>query len=487
MAWYAFYVALFVAIMFGIGFYHFRRTRGGDDYLVANWSVGPTKIVLTVIATWAGASVFIGTVGLGYEFGISGWTRFGLPAALFSLLLILLFAARLRRLQLYTIPDLFDERFGKPAGIVPALLSVGLYAAPVTAMQLVALGLLFQVLFGMALGWALLLSWFIIYGYTMLGGLRSVIVTDSIQTVVLVAGLVIMAAATWIFSGGFGGITAAVPAGHLAFGGAQPLDALIFAATVGPFYLVWQSTWQRVYAARNERVARWGNFTGLMLAGFVITVIPAFIGMAARSFIPPEQVTSQDAIFYLVLQDILPPYLGGVLAMALMAAVVSGGDSFLLQGTANLTRDFYQRYFNPEATQQELLRLSRWGVTLIGGVALVIAFAITDIIGIYTYVLKYTAVALVLPFLATMLWRRTTRFGVMASMVSGLAATIAWEATGRPFGLPEIAPGYLAGLLALVLGSLLTRHASTERVRAVWREGLRASEEEAVISEAQAH
>lgn len=471
MIWYAFYVGLFTVVMFAIGFYHFRRTKNVDEYLVAGWNVGPIKITLTVIATWAGASVFIGSVGLGYEFGLSGYTRFGLPAMVFSLLLVFLFAKVLRRTKLYTVPDVFEERFGKPAGVLPAVLSAGLYAAPVTAMQIVALGALFEVLFGMPLVWGLVLGWAIIYGYTMLGGLPSVIITDSIQTVVLVVGLVIMGIATWSFAGGMTEIAPAVPGGHLDPIGAAPLKTLIFAMTIGPFYLIWQSSWQRIYAARTERIALWGNVVGFAVAGFVIAIIPVLIGMAARSFVAEEGVTP-DSVFYLVLQDILPPAIGGILAMALMAALVSGGDSFLLQGSANITRDLYQRYRRPDAGQTQLLRVSRWGVTLIGLVALLIAFFVTDIVGIYTYTLKWSAVALVLPFLAVMFWRRTTRFGAIASMVAGLVVTIGWEAAGNPFGVPDILPGYLAGAGALVIGSLLTEHAPGEQVKAVWREGL---------------
>ncbi|MQA60968.1 MAG: sodium:solute symporter family protein [Actinophytocola sp.] len=478
MIWYAFYITLFVVVMFGIGFYHFRKTTSADEYLIAGWNVGPVKIVLTVIATWAGASIFIGSVGLGYEFGMSGYVRFALPATVFSLILAVLFAKKLRRTRLYTVPDIFDERLGKPAGVIPALLSAGLYAAPVTAMQIVALGAMFNILFDMPMGWGLVLAWAIIYGYTMLGGLPSVIITDSIQTVVLVIGLVIMGIATWNFAGGMAEITPAVPDGHLSLIGDDPMGTLIFAMTIGPFYLIWQSSWQRIYAARTERVALWGNVVGMVFAGTLIAIIPVFIGMAARSFVPAEGL-QPDSVFYIVLQDILPPYLGGILAMALMAALVSGGDSFLLQGTANLTRDLYQRYLRPEASQEQLLRISRWGVTLIGLVALLIAFFITDIVGIYTYTLKWTAIALVLPFLAVMFWRRTTRFGVIASMVLGPAVTIGWEVAGNPFGLTEIVPGYLAAAAALIFGSLFTDHAPGEQVRAIWRDGLARRSDEA--------
>lgn len=471
MIWYALYIAAFVVLMFGVGLYHFRKTKGADDYLIAGWDVGPIKIVLTVIATWAGASIFIGSVGLGYQFGLSGYVRFALPATVFSLILAVVFARKLRRTRLYTVPDIFDERLGKPAGVIPALLSAGLYAAPVTAMQIVALGAMFNILFGMPLGWGLILGWAIIYGYTMLGGLPSVIVTDSIQTVVLVVGLVIMGVATWNYAGGMSDIAPSVPDGHLSLVGDNPMGTLVFAMTIGPFYLIWQSSWQRIYAARTERIALWGNVAGMAVAGTVIAIIPVFIGMAARSFVPAEGLRP-DSVFYIVLQDILPPYLGGILAMALMAALVSGGDSFLLQGTANLTRDLYQRYRRPDASQEQLLRTSRWGVTLIGLMALLIAFFITDIVGIYTYTLKWTAAALVVPFLAVMFWRRTTRFGVIASMVAGLGVTIGWEAAGNPFGLTEILPGYLAGAAALVLGSLCTDHAPGEQVRAIWFDGL---------------
>ncbi|GAA5117131.1 sodium:solute symporter family protein [Haloechinothrix salitolerans] len=471
MIWYAFYIALFIVVMFGIGLYHFKHTKGADDYLIAGWNVGAIKITLTVIATWAGASIFIGSVGLGYEFGLSGYMRFALPGAFFSLLLILLFAKKLRRTKLYTVPDIFDERFGKPAGVIPAILSVCLYAAPVTAMQIVALGALFNVLFGMPLGWGVLLGWAIVYGYTMLGGLPSVIITDSIQTVVLVVGLVIMGVATWVYAGGMAEIAPAIPGTHLNPAGADPSATLIFALTIGPFYLIWQSSWQRIYAARTERVALWGNAVGIALAGFVISVIPIFIGMAARSFVPGDNVRP-DSVFYIVLQDILPPYVGGILAMALMAALVSGGDSFLLQGTANLTRDLYQRHLRPDASQEKLLKMSRWGVTVIGLAALLIAFFITDIVGIYTYTLKWSAVALVLPFLAVMFWRRATRFGVITSMIAGLTATIGWELAGNPFGITEILPGYLVGAAALLLGSLLTKHAASEQVKAIWYDGL---------------
>lgn len=471
MGWYLFWIGLFTIIMFAIGVHHYRRISDADEYLVSSWNVGFWPIAGTILATWVGSAAFVGGVGLGYEFGISGFTRFGLPATLFSLLLCVAFASRLRRTQLYTLPDLFDERFGRPAGLLPALLSAFVYSVPTLALQFVAMGFLFNVLFGIPLWAALVISWAIIYGYTLLGGLPSVIVTDTIQSVVLFVGIILMGGAAYLYAGGMAEITPTIPASHFTFLGADPLDTIFFALAIGPFYLVWQSTWQRFYASRTERIAVWAPFLGFVVGGLFIGVISILIGMAGRSFIPPEGMTP-DAVFYTVLQEVLPPFLGGILAMGLMAAVVSGGDSFIMQGGSNLTRDVYQRYFNPGASSEQLLRISRWSATVIAVLGLLVSFAVTDIVTLYSYALKWIGVTLVIPFLAIMFWRRATRSGIVTSMVLGLAVTIVWEVAGRPLGIHEAVAGYVVVGVSLVAISLATGHAPNERVVALWRENL---------------
>lgn len=476
MGWYLFWIALFVVVMYAIGVYHYRHVTGADEYLIAGWNVGFWPIVGTFVATWTGSAAFIGAVGLGYTFGISGFTRFALPAVLVSILLCLIFAPLIRRTKLYTLPDLFDERFGKPAGFIPALLSAFIYSVPTLALQIVAMGYLFNTLFNIPLWGALVLSWAIIYGYTMLGGLPSVIITDSIQSIVLLVGIVLMGVATWIYAGGMNEIAAAIPETHFTFLGADPLDTIFFALAIGPFYLVWQSTWQRFYASRSESVARWGGFTGFLFAGVLLGLISLGIGMAARSFLQSEEI-APDAVFYTVLQDVLPPFLGGVLAMGLMAALVSGGDSFIMQGGSNLTRDIYQRYANPAASPGELLRISRWSVTVIAVLGLVVSFAVTDIVTLYSYALKWIGVTLVIPFLAIMFWRGVTKTGIIWSMALALAVTVIWEFVGnRPFGVHEALAGYVVMLVSLVSISLVTRHAPGEQVIALWHDDLQKSE-----------
>lgn len=470
MGWYLFWILLFVVVMYAIGFYHYRRIEDSDEYLVSSWNVGFWPIVGTVVATWTGSAAFVGTVGLGYSFGVSGFTRFALPAVFVSLVLCLVFASRIRRTKLYTLPDVFDERFGKPTGILPAILQAFIYAVPTLALQIVAMGFLFQTLFGIQLWVSLVVSWAIISGYTLLGGLPSVILTDSIQSIVLLVGIVLMGVATWVYAGGISEIVPAVPESHFTFLGADPLDTIFFALSIGPFYLVWQSTWQRFYASRTEGIARWGGFTGFFFAGVVLSVVSTAIGLSARTFLKGE--IEPDAVFYTVLQQVLPPFLGGILAMGLMAALVSGGDSFLMQGASNLTRDIYNRYINSEASSEQLLRVSRWSVVVISVLGLLVSFAVTDIITLYSYALKWIGVTLVIPFLAIMFWRRTTKQGIIWSMILALTITIIWEIAGRPLGINEALAGYVVMAVSLLSISLMTQHSPGEQVVALWHDNL---------------
>lgn len=474
MGWYLFWIASFVVVMYAIGVYHYRHIEDSDEYLVSSWNVGFWPIVGTVVATWTGSAAFVGSVGLGYSFGISGFTRFTLAAVLVSILLCLIFATRIRRTKLYTLPDVFDERFGKPTGILPAILQAFIYSVPTLALQIVAMGYLFQTLFEIPLGISLVISWAIISGYTLLGGLPSVILTDSIQSIVLLIGIVLMGVATWMYAGGMEEVALAAPEGHFTFLGADPLDTIFFALSIGPFYLVWQSTWQRFYASRTEEIARWGGFTGFFFAGIVLGIISVAIGISAHAFLQGE--VAADAVFYTVLQQVLPPFLGGILAMGLMAALVSGGDSFIMQGASNLTRDIYNRYINPEASSEQLLRVSRWSVAIIAVLGLLVSFAVTDIITLYSYALKWIGVTLVIPFLAIMFWRQTTKQGIIWSMILALTVTVIWEVAGRPLGISEALVGYAVMLVSLVSISLATQHASEEQVVALWSENLSRTE-----------
>lgn len=468
MAWYLSYTIIYFAVMFAIGIYYFTKVKTSDEYLIAGWNMGFWSITGTIISTNVGAAVFIGWVGMGFTMGMSGYFKFALPVVIFSVLLILVFSKPLRRQRLYTLADLFGQRFGAKAGLLPSIFSAFVYSVPTTALQIVGMSTIFNMVFGIPFNFGILLAFALILGFTILGGLVATIVTDALQSVIVIAGVIVLATAAVMFSGGFAEIIANTPVEYLSPTGANGLaDVLVFALTVGPFYLVWQSTWQRIFASRTEQVAIRAGVTGSLIF-LVLAVLPFMIGVIARDFVPLDM--RPDLVFSYVTLELLHPAVGGVVVVALLAALMTGADSFILQGSSNLSHDFYLRFINPLASEKQKMLVARWSVVVIALLAVFVAFLMTDIISMYQWALRLTSTTLVVPFLAVMFWRRATGVACLLSMILAAAVTILWPLLGTE--IDPVFPGMLTSLVLLVGVSLVTKHSQSECVKAVYWEDL---------------
>lgn len=468
MVWYLSYTIAYFIIMFGIGFYYFLRIKTSDEYLIASWNMGFWAITGTIISTCAGAAVFIGWVGMGYNVGISGFFKFALPASLFSIVLIYFFSGPLRRQRLYTLADLFSERFGNKIGLLPSIFSAFVYSVPTTALQMVGMATVFVTIFGLPYQGSLLLSFALILGFTVLGGLVATIVTDALQSIIIILGIFVLFFAVISYAGGPSAIIENSSPSHLSPFGAEGLgEVLTFALSVGPFYLVWQSTWQRIFASRTESIAIRAGITGFAIFG-VIATIPYLIGLSAVQFVPEGM--RPDMLFSYLTVELLPPYLGGIVVVGLLSALMTGADSFILQGSSNLSEDFYRRLINPAATEVQMMRVARVSVVIISVLSLGVAFLMTDIVSAYQWALRLSATVLVAPFLAVMFWQRATAFGCLWSMSGAMIVTVAWPILGT--GIDPVFPGMLVSLTALIIISLLTSHAKSECPKAVYWDDL---------------
>ncbi|UOQ95158.1 sodium:solute symporter family protein [Halobacillus shinanisalinarum] len=468
MSWYLGYMIGYFAFMFAVGFYYFTKVKTSDSYLIAGWNMGFLNIVGTIISTNCGAAVFIGWIGMGFTVGMSGFFKFALPAYLTSMLLIAFFSKPLRRQKLYTIADLFGERFGAKTGIIPSIFSAFIYSVPTTALQIVGMSTVFNMVFGIEPKIGIALSFALILGFTILGGLVATIVTDAIQSVILLIGIILLAFAALRFGGGLSNVIANTPVEYLTPTGAEGLgNVLLFALSVAPFYLIWQSTWQRIFASRTEKVAIRAGLTGFVIALF-ISVLPYSIGLIARQFVPSD--IQPDLIFSYVTVELLSPAIGGIVITGLLSALMTGADSFILQGSSNITQDLYHRLLKPEASEKEMMFVSRLSVVIIALLSVIIAYFMTDIISMYQWALRLSATTLVFPFLAIMLWKKTTNKGVISSMLAAFMTTLIWPLF--PMDTDQVIPGFIVSIVTLIVVSLLTNHSPGETVKAVFWEDL---------------
>lgn len=468
MGWYIVYFVLYFIFMLGIAFWYFKRINTYEDYLISSWNTGFWKITGTVISTFCGAAVFIGWVGLGFTVGLSGYWKFAFVAILFSLILIVGFAKPLRRQKLITLADLFTKRFGGRAGIIPSVLSAFIYSVPTTALQLVGMSTVFNITLDISLSMGIFISFAVILIFTVIGGLPATILTDAIQSVIIIIGVVVLAIVTVTHVGGLGPLFNASEPEYINFTGPDGLgEIMLYALSVGPFYLVWQSTWQRIFAAKDEDTAVKANSLGFIIAG-LISFLPFLIGIAARQFVPLDM--HPDLVFSYVTDSLMASPIGGIVFLGLLAALMTGATSFILQGSSNLTVDLYQNFINKDASPKTMLKSSRISVLIITALACLFAYSIEDIATTYQWALRLTATITVFPFLAVMFWKRVTKTGVLSSMIGTAILVLAYPFL--PIGMDHALFGFIVSFVLLVGVSLLTKHAASETVQAAYFEKL---------------
>ncbi|GAA3539215.1 sodium:solute symporter [Zobellella aerophila] len=468
MEWYIGYTIVYFMMMFAIGGYYFFKVKTSDAYLIAGWNMGYWKITGTLISTWCGAAAFIGWVGMGFTKGISGYFMFALPGILVSLLLIIFFSRPLRRLKLFTLADLFGKRFGRKAGVVPSVFSAFIYSVPATALQIVGMSTVFNVIFGIDMDTGLMLSFALILGFTILGGLEATIVTDALQSVIVIAGIIILAVCSVTYAGGLENALFNTPTEFLTpIPDGRALEVVTFALTVAPFYLVWQSTWQRIFASKTEEVAIKAGVTGFGLV-MLISFLPYCIGVLARQFVPLD--TRADLVFSFVTMELLHPAIGGIVIIGLLSALMTGADSYILQGSSNISHDLYCGFVNKQATEAQKMRSARVSVVIMSVLSLGVSFMMTDIISMYQWALRISATTLIFPFLAAMFWKRVTASGCIASMIGAMSITVLWPLFDT--GIDAAYPGFFVSIMALWVVSKLTSHSREEEARAFYWSGI---------------
>ena len=460
-------ILLYLALTVGIGVYASKRVRGSRDFLVAGRSLPLGISFATVFATWFGAETVLSVSATFTGEGLRGIPAdpFGASFALFFIAIF--FAKAFYRMDLLTIGDFYRRRYGKLVEVVTSLAITASYLGWTSA-QLTALGLVFHVLSGGAwpLDWCILGGAVVVMGYTMLGGMWAVALTDLLQTVVIVVGLLLVA---WLVGDMAGGparvIAHAHAAGKLDFWPAGGLAEWL------PFVAAWmtlalgsipqQDVFQRVTSARDEKTAVRGSLLG-GAAYFAFAFVPMFIAYAAVVIDPKflDLFGSEDSR---EVQRILPdlilaktPFWAQVMFFgALLSAILSSASGALLAPTALFTENVL-RPFMPRIADRRFLVLLRTVLVLFTAAALM--FALNSRSTMYEMVqnaYKVTLVGALVPLAAGVFWKRATVQGALLSVFLGLAVWGAAELNHASALLPPQMAGLLAALAGMVAGSLL--------------------------------
>lgn len=447
-----FVVLLYVAAMLALGWYGMRRAKTREDYLVAGRNLGPGFYLGTMAATVLGGASTIGSVRLGYVHGISGfWLCAALGLGIIGISLLL--AKPLLKLKIYTVTQVLERRYTPAARHASAAIML-VYALMIAATSTIAIGTVMEVLFGLPFWTAVLIGGGIVVLYSTIGGMWSLTLTDIVQFLVMTVGLVFILMPLSISdAGGWDALVAALPASAFDF-------TAIGWDTIVTYFLIYffgifigQDIWQRVFTARNARVAQVaGSAAGLYCILYGLAM--ALIGMATRVLLP--DLDNVNNAFASVVQLSLPDGLRGLVVAAALAALMSTASAGLLAASTTAAQDLWPLLGGREQGDGSA-HVNRTFTLLLGVATLAIALVVSDVIGALTMAYNLLVGGMLIPLLGAIYWKRASTAGAIASMLLGsLAAAIFMFKDGLDANTP-IYYGLAAGAASFVAISLLSR------------------------------
>ena len=462
---------LYLLAMMGIGVYHYRRTHNMADYILGNRRLGAWVTSMSAEASDMSGWMLMGLPGYAYVAGLNaGWIALGL--ALGTLANWKFIATRLRRYtelanNSLTLPDFFRNRYHDNSNllrIIPAIFIL-IFFIIYTSSGFVASGKLFETIFGLSYTYSLLLGAFVVVFYTFVGGFLAVCWTDFIQGVMMFFAILIVPTAGAIALGGItptlDGLYAMAPSFFDPFvkpdGSTLSFTEFISLMGWGLGYFGQPHILVRFMAINSSREL--GQATRIAMTWVAISLSAAvLVGMVGRAYLTePLFGTATETVFLVMTDSIFNPFVAGLILSAVLAAIMSTASAQLLVAASAFAQDFYRSLLHKNASQSELVWVSRLSVLLIAALSLTLAMNPESLIlDMVAYAWAGFGAAFGPALLASLFWRRATRNGILAGIITGGVTVLVWKQFAL-FGLYEIIPGFIFALCAIYIVSRLDK------------------------------
>ncbi len=450
-------LGVYLIIMVLIGYFASKGVKTSDDYLVAGRNLSLPVLIGTLTAGWLGAGTVVGYASLGYSsgFGAIWWAVGGLLGAF----IIVLIASRLRNLAQYTVPDILELRYSPLARILGAVPVILAFTA-IVGYQMKAVGYVLEAVINIDARTGLAIGAVVVVLYTVMGGMISVAYTDVAQYVLLFIGLLVAAPIAYNASGGLPGWSNSLPSTHFEFTGGMGFFGAL--AVLLPFFMlatVDQNLYQRMFSARNSSTAKKGAIFALIGAAFIMGMV-LVISMSSRSLFSDIK---PDMAVYTIATDLLNPFLGTILLVAILSVIMSTSDSYLLSPATNIVRDIYLRFINKDCDDLKILKLTRLWVVILGVLAFSGAMWFETVLAYAMVAYTIYGAGVFFPIVSAFFWKRATNAGAISSIIGGTIFTIIWEFFVQS-DIPTIYVGGGASLVLMIVVSLLTIRSGSEKI-----------------------
>ena len=442
------FIVLYLVVTILIGVYSSRFVKNSGDFILAGRKLSLLMATATEFATWFGSETVMGASSKMADGGLMEVIEDPFGASLCLILVGLFFARPLYRMNLLTFGDFYREIFGKRAEFIAAIALIVSYFGWIAA-QMIAIGIVLNIVIGMNVVAAIIISSAVIVFYTYIGGMWSVAITDLIHMIFTVIGLII---ATFIIvnkAGGMHHIMEQTPAEYFQFLPENSMHrwVLYIAAwvTVGLGSIPQQDVYQRVMSSRTERIAVRSSYVSALLY-LTIALLPLLLGLAARIMVPGQ--TDSQLLLPNLIKNYTDIWVQILFFGALISAITSTASGALLAPSVILSENILKPRLK-NVSDKKFLMITRLSVVIIALISLGLALISKDIYTLVSDASQISLVSLFVPLCAGLFLKSKNEAAAIFSMIFGMAAWfIAWEMEAE---FPPIFTGLIASFTAFVL------------------------------------
>ncbi len=490
-------IACYLVVMVGIGLYCSRKTSDVGDFYLGGRKLGPVVTAMSAEASDMSSWLLMGLPGVAYLTGVADatWTAIGLAIGTYVNWLIVA-----KRIRIYsheadnsiTLPDFFSRRYRDNQNILMAIAAVMIiiFFIPYTASGFAACGKLFSSLFGVDYQVAMIISAIVIVGYTATGGFLAASTTDLIQSVVMSIALVVVVVFGINVAGGLDAVidnAAALP-GYLSLGSSyDPTTSA--AVSYGGITIFSGLAWGLGYLGMPHILLRFmaiEDSNKLHISRRIATIwvlismtVAVFIGIVGYSMtkagaLPVLEGTNSETII-IQISNLLSTHgahlaiLAGIILAGILAATMSTADSQLLSASSSVSENLVRRFFKISLTEKQAMFVARISVIIISCIAVFIARdSNSSVFGIVSFAWAGFGGTFAPVVIMALFWKRSNKQGALAGMLVGGTTVFVWKYLIKPmggiFGIYELLPAFILGIIAIVIVSKLTPAPSEEIV-----------------------
>ncbi len=477
--------AAYLIFMLLVGAHFYKKNESLSDYLIGDRQLNKWVTSMSAQASDMSGWLLLGLPGYAYLQGLEAvWIALGLGIGTY--LNWKFVAEKLRRYtelagNAITLPDYFANRFNdrsKSLRVLSALFILVFFLI-YTASGFVAGAKLFESVFGLPYHTALIIGVVVIISYTALGGFMAVSWTDFFQGIIMFCAIITVPMLALHAGGGFAESARAwhaVSPGFLnifSHADGEPLKVISVISLMawGIGYFGQPHILTRFMAIRvpgEVKAARRIAMTWVIISLACAVVV----GMAGRIYLADKLPDSDSEKIFMILVDRLThPLIGGILLAAVLAAIMSTADSQLLVTSSALTEDLYRVIIRPNASDKELVWVSRGTVISVALIACAIALKPdSSVLSLVSYAWAGFGATFGPLVLLSLYWSRMTKRGAIAGIIGGGLTVLVWkQLAGGLFDLYEIVPGFIVSSLLITVVSLLDQKPDRE-VRALFEQ-----------------